>query len=130
MPEFNEIRQYIRHGTEPHFEPVTISTKSIVGGLPEETQLVAHVVTVRWDARSHRVLAQVSLFGWLQYRVTLSTGRFIIPPVFIDSGHAFNPYAKQTARLTRNRTLAAPFWLMTKSEFAEWKAANTSPTVA
>jgi hypothetical protein len=131
MPEFDEIRRYVRLGQAPmSFEPITISTDAILGGLPPDTQLLAHVVTVRWDPRTRRIVAQVTLLGWLQYQVTLSAAPFVIEPRFIDSGHAFNPFVRQIAKLTRNRRLSVPFWTMTKEEFSRWKAGGMPPRAA
>lgn len=118
MDQFREIRRYVRFGEVTAVDPVTISTKHIIGGLPASTQIVAHVITVRWDPKALRVMAQVTLFGWVQYQVVLSVSKFFVPPVCIDSGHAFNPYGKQIMKLTRNRQLATQFPMMTKDEFA------------
>jgi hypothetical protein len=131
MPEFDDIRRYVRLGHVPmSFDTVTISTDSILGGLPPDTQLLAHVVTVRWDARLRHVIAQVTLLGWVQYQVTLSAAPFRIEPRCIESGHAFNPFVRQIAKLTRNRRLSIPFWTMTKDEFARWRADGMRPKAA
>lgn len=117
MDQFRDVRRYIRWGEEPGENPVSVSARSILGGLPPSEQIIAHIVATRWDGGGHQVIAQVSLFGWVQYRVVLSTSRFMIVPTCIDSGHMFNPYAKQIALLTRDRRRAATVPLMTKEEF-------------
>lgn len=117
MDQFRDVRRYIRWGEDPVENPVSVSARSILGGLPPSQQVVAHIVATRWDGGAHQVIAQVSLFGWVEYRVVLSTSRFLILPTCIDSGHMFNPYAKQIAPLTRDRRLAATVPLMTKEEF-------------
>lgn len=125
MDQFRAIRRYVRYGKEPSWVPVTISTEHIIGGLPPGQQLLAHVITVRWEPRKKQVVAQVTLFGWIQYQVTLSTAKFNVPPECIDSGHAFNPFANQLAKLTRNRRLSRPFPLMSKPDFLKARAAGT-----
>jgi len=118
MEQFRAVREYIRFEVPTDPNPVAIMTKPILGSTPVGTQILAHVITVRWNKRLRRVVAQVSLFGWLQYEVTLSRGGFIFPPVFVDSGHAFNPFAGQVSLLTRDRRKAAAMPLMTKEDFA------------
>jgi hypothetical protein len=121
MPHFHEIRRYIRYGEEPSFRPVSISNRAVIGGVSPSMQLIAHAVSVMWNRRRCRVVALVSLFGWLRYEVTLSTVPFIIEPTCIDSGLAFNTYAKQAVPLTRNLRLAARTMpLLTKEEFKTW----------
>lgn len=117
MDQFRDVRRYIRWGEDPGENPVSVSARSILGGLPSSQHIVAHIVATRWDGGAHQVIAQVSLFGWVQYRVVLSTSRFLIVPTCIESGHIFNPYAKQIAPLTRHRRLAAPVPLMTEEAF-------------
>jgi hypothetical protein len=132
MDQFRDVRRYIRWCEDPGENPVSVSARSILGGLPPSQQIVAHIVATRWDGGAHQVIAQVSLFNWVQYRVVLSTSRFLIVPTCIDSGHMFNPYAKQIALLTRDRRRAAMVPLMTKEEFRAQQvqeAATDAPPV-
>jgi hypothetical protein len=119
LDQFRPIRRYIRFGEAPNFAPVTILGEPILGGLSPSTQIVGHIITTMWDPIAHRVIGQVSLFDWVQYRVTLSTSDFLVEPVFVASGHLFNPHGKQVAALTRDVSRATPFPLVTKEELAQ-----------
>jgi hypothetical protein len=126
MEQFRTVREYIRFDLLTAQDPVTILTKPILGSTPPGTEVLVHVVAVRWDKARHRVIAQVSLFGWLQYEVTLTRDRFIIPPLFVDSGHAFNPFASQIAQLTRDRRRAMPMPLVRKADIATLRRPNAT----
>jgi HNH endonuclease len=114
LDHFRDIRRYIRFCEEPAVNPVKVSNDRILGELAPDVQIVGHVITTRWDGDAHQVVAQVSLFDWVQYQVTLSTSRFLFPPFIVDSGHLFNPHSKQIAELTRDRSRAMPIPLVSK----------------
>jgi hypothetical protein len=101
MEQFDPIRRYVRYGLKPGFEPVAISQDSILGGVTEDQQVLVHTVTASWQHASQQVLGQVSLFSWMQYRVTLAAEPFLVPPVCIDSGHVFDPFSRQILLLSR-----------------------------
>ena len=123
LEQYRRIRRYIRFDEKPETKPVSIIHKPIVGGISAEKQILAHVIATRWDGPSHRTVAQVSLFEWVQYEVVLSSDKFVLPPWFVDSGHAFNPAAKQIVPLTRDPRLAEKdLPLMTKEEFRQKQA--------
>lgn len=127
MPHFHESRRYVRYGEAPSFVPVSIDARSIIAGVPSNLQIVVHVVTVQWDRRRSRVIAQVSLFGWLRYEVTLSAMPFIIAPTCIDSGHAFNTFTNQRLALTRDPLRGFLPHLVTKEAFELARAARGKP---
>jgi|GEM_PF-2450410 len=106
MGQFAPIRRYIRYDETPPFQAVTVSEQQILGGFPEGHQLLAHVVTVGWKGPNRGVVAQVSLFTWVQYVVQLAEDNFLMPPLCVDSGHIFNPFSHQILRLTRHKELA------------------------
>lgn len=124
LEQFDGIRHYIRNGVEPQFEPVAVEDRPLIGNVPPEHQLIAHGVTVHWDRSSRRVVAQVTLFGWVTYRITLSVAPFLLAPFFVESGHAFNPYARQVCPLTRDRRLSGTFPLMSIEEFRAARGAR------
>jgi hypothetical protein len=118
LDQFRQIRRYVRFGGAPDSNPVTVAAETILGGLPPSTQVIGHIITTMWDPVAHQVTAQVSLFDWVQYRIVLSTSAFLVAPVYVDSGHLFNPHARQIAMLTRDASRAAPVPLITKEELA------------
>ncbi|MBK9260239.1 MAG: hypothetical protein IPM54_10430 [Polyangiaceae bacterium] len=88
MPEFNDIRRFIRYGipvaerlVEVRTDPGTIERAS------DGTAARGHYLTVQTSG--HRIIAQVSLLLRLRYVVTLSRTAFVIPysPV---SAHFFD----------------------------------------
>jgi HNH endonuclease len=127
LDHFRSIRRYIRFGEAPTPYPVTVSTDPILGGLPKDTQVVGHIITTMWDHTAHQVVSQVSLYDWVQYRITLSASPFLVAPIFVDSGHLFNPYAKQIAPLARDPRRATPIPLTTREELSALKVKNRGP---
>jgi hypothetical protein len=107
MAQFTPIRRYIRYDEDPPFRPVTVSDAPILGGFSNDKQLLAHVVTVGWKGPNGGVVAQVSLFTWVQYIVHLAGDNFpALPLLCVDSGHVFNPFSNQILQLTRHPELA------------------------
>jgi len=71
-PEFDMARRYIRYGTLPDYPMVSIDEVAILEGEPVEgLRVLGHIVTVAWTP-VHSVLAQISLFNWLTYRISLT----------------------------------------------------------
>lgn len=116
MDQLREAREFIRFDVPMDPTPVAISATPILGDTPAGTRILAHVLTVAWSRTRHRIVAQVSLFGWLRYEVSLTRERFIFPPTFVASGHAFNPFAGQIAALTRDRLKAVVMPLLRREE--------------
>ena len=116
LDQFRAIRQYIRFCEEPGANPVTVSDDriSLAGRLAPEYQIIGHIITAQWDAGAHQVVAQVSLFDWVKYRVTLSTSRFLFPPFVVDAGLLFNPHTRQICELTSDPSRGVPIPLVSK----------------
>ena len=88
-PEFDVARRYIRHGTLPDYEMMRIDEEAILDGEPlEGPRALGHIITVDWT-NVHSVLAQVALFNWLSYRISL-TKEFPDPRPEIRRGHIFD----------------------------------------
>lgn len=117
LPHFDTLRKWVRFDAPPSQRLVHMVTKRILGGLPDDKQIIAHVVAVRWAPELGYVLGQVSLFGWAQYRVMLSDAPFVLPPSCVESGHAFNTYARQIVPVSRDRRRAARVPLITRTEY-------------
>lgn len=63
----------------------------------EGLRCVAHIITTDWTAM-HSVLAQVSLFNWWTYRISLSK-EFADPTPEIRRGHIFDPINRKIHEL-------------------------------
>jgi hypothetical protein len=74
-PCFDEIREFIRYGTQPSFQPVTLargeSPPDTPGELPQRGR---HIVSAQIDliGRQHVITSLVNLFDSLVWRVTLT----------------------------------------------------------
>ena len=88
-PEFDMARRYIRYGTLPDYKMMRVDEEAILEGEPlEGPRVLGHIITAGWtDVRS--VLAQVALFNWLSYRISL-TKEFPHPRPEIQRGHIFD----------------------------------------
>lgn len=98
MPEFASIARYIRHGKEIKPWPVTASDTPFVTGL--QADAVAYAVGVAWT--HGQVVAFVTLFFKVQYRIVLAAGGFAIPPEVISSAHMFDAISGRVVELTRS----------------------------
>jgi len=102
MDQFDPIRRYVLKGEDPGYDPVELSQEQFIRGYDEDQQPIAHALTVMWQPGSRIVLAQVSLFMWVQYRVTLTRQPFLIAPVCVDKGHLFDPHNKRILEVSRH----------------------------
>ena len=88
--QFDLIRRFIRFGEDPGFQVLGRRAKDIytVESAPApEMVAIFHVVTITEPLNDDAVLAQVSLFNWLQWEVVLSTSR---AQDLVRIGHLFN----------------------------------------
>lgn len=116
MGQFDPIRRFIRFGKPLGENAVDLRQGQPLAQAPLEHQVLAHVLTVRWDGKCQRVIGQVSLFGWVQYEVSLSSGPFAISPTCVASGHVFNPFTLEIAQLTRDPNRARPLPLVPRED--------------
>jgi hypothetical protein len=71
-PEFEVARRYIRFGELPDYPMMAIDEVAILENEPlEGPRVLGHIITTTWTA-VHSVLAQVTLFNWLTYRISLT----------------------------------------------------------
>lgn len=97
-PEFDMARGYIRYGTLPDYPMMSIDEVAILQDEPlEGLRVLGHIVTTDWTA-AHSALAQVSLFNWLTYRISLSK-EFDGPTPEIGRGHIFDPVNRKIHEL-------------------------------
>jgi hypothetical protein len=87
--EFDMVRRYIRYGEMPDYQMMAIDEVAILRGEPVEgLRALGHIVTTAWTF-APSVLAEVSLFNWLTYRISL-TKEFDGPRQEIRRGHIFD----------------------------------------
>ena len=97
-PEFDMARRYIRCGTLPDYPMMSIDEVAILQNEPlEGPRVLGHIITTAWTT-VHSALAQVSLFNWLTYRISL-TKEFDEPRPEIRRGHIFDPVNRKIHEL-------------------------------
>jgi len=103
---FTLIRDFIRNDRTAKFQLVIADPKPI---LRDDTltarQIIGHIITVDWTSDSSNIVAQVSLFNRLRYRVSLTQNYSgIIRP--IRSGNLFDIEKRTIRRLAGNHPIA------------------------
>jgi hypothetical protein len=93
MPQFNDVRRYVRNDVHPSYPMVEILRPMHVGRQSTGKPVLSHFLTV--ERRGPDILAQVSLFGRLRYLIRLSRVPFAIE-TRIRSCHVFD-LEKRTA---------------------------------
>lgn len=89
-PAFDRMRRYIRWGTLPGDGLIQADETAVLADEPVEgTRRLGHLVTVNWASDGVSVLAQVSLFNWMTYRICLAPD-FTGPPPPLTRGHYFD----------------------------------------
>jgi hypothetical protein len=87
---FDKARRYIRWQHAPGYKLIQIEDKAVLEDEPVEgARRLGHLVTINWAADGVSVLAQVSLFNWMTYLVSLALD-FKGPPPKLTRGHFFN----------------------------------------
>jgi hypothetical protein len=98
MPHFNEVRRYVRYGTDPGRTVVTHAARSPVtvsdGALGPD--VAGHFVTLEHGSE---VVAQVSLFSRMLYVVVLAVAPFEVAH-FKRSAHFFDLERRRVVRLS------------------------------
>ncbi len=129
LDQFDAIRRFIRYGAVGPGSFVEVVQKPMLANAPAGARLLGHMIAVRWDPSRHAVVGQVSLYDWVQYRITLSSSFFPFAPVCIESGHAFNPYYKQILELSRDPRRAGTVPVVSREEHERGKAAAVATKV-
>lgn len=98
-PEFEEIRQFIRHGTKPAWNVVSISDKKMLLGDSRRFRITnGHLIGVSWPDPQRPPIGKVSLFNQITYVVQFSES----PPGIwweLDSGHHFDIQSRRMSKL-------------------------------
>jgi len=88
-PEFDAVREYIRFGRHPSYKMIQMDEHAILESEPiEGLRTLGHLITIGWAEDGCSVLAQVSLFNWMTYRICLAPD-FTGPRPKLLRGHLF-----------------------------------------
>jgi hypothetical protein len=96
MPQFNEIRRFIRYGAKLPWASVRPGPNPWLITRHDGRALVGHYVLVKGD--NGIIDAQVCLFTRICYTIRLAAGGFLMP-VTINAGHLFDIDGRQTVTL-------------------------------
>lgn len=89
-PDFDGARAYVRHGTPPPWDIVSMDSRPILQNDANAHQHAPrHLVTLNWDAAHKGIFAEISLFNAFRYVVRLCD-RFTGIFREVRSGHAFD----------------------------------------
>jgi hypothetical protein len=100
---FDNVRRYIRWQHEPSYKLIYVDEKAILEDEPVEGERrLGHLINVNWATDGVSVLAQVSLFNWATYLVSLARD-FTGPPPELTRGHFFNVSNQQILPLGARR---------------------------
>ena len=99
--KFGPIRNFIKRNTEPSYEVVRIDGKPILIDEPKGGQRrLGHIVTVNWASDNTSIVAQVSLFNMIRYRVSLARDYTALHrPFEIAKGHFFDVSSREILEL-------------------------------
>lgn len=104
-PAFDKVRRYIRWGHAPGYELIRVAQASVLADEPEEGRRgLGHLITVGWATDGVSVFAQVALFNWLTYQISLARN-FTGPPPELTRGHFFNVANHEISELESRRSL-------------------------
>lgn len=100
--DFDDIREYIRYSKEPKWAPAVAPTSDSI--LFDDSrrwrQTNGHLVTLDWNYSGHGILAQVSLFNTMTYRVLLCPYYSGLWDGSLRSGHHFGIESREISPLT------------------------------
>jgi hypothetical protein len=96
--EFDMARRYIRYGQLPDYPMMSIDEVAILRDEPlEGLRVLGHIITTAWTA-VHSALAEVSLFNWMTYRISLTKEFEGLGPE-IKRGHIFDVTSRKIHEL-------------------------------
>lgn len=99
--DFDDVRRYIRYGTKPSWGPIMrVSDRPILfdDGV-RFRQTNGHLITLDWDPAGTGLIAQVSLFNWSKFEVTICRYYSGIWHDSLRTGHHFDLKNRKIERL-------------------------------
>lgn len=97
--EFDDIREYIRHGTKPRWDVVKLSEKRMLLGDTGERRVTnGHLLGVSWPDPRQVPIGKVSLFNQITYVVQFTDQ---VPGIWweLDSGHHFDIQTREMTKM-------------------------------
>lgn len=90
--KFDNIRNFIRWANKPDHPTFEMDDKPILADEPwGGKSRLGHIITLNWASDDNSIVAQVSLFNMIRYRISLAKDFTILHrPFNIASGHFFN----------------------------------------
>jgi len=89
--DFDELRNYIRHGTAPRMPLVVLAQGGILTGEPSGLKFTdGHLIAFEWNKTERGLVARVSLFNHTKYHVLFCTDYSGIWSNELVSGHHFD----------------------------------------
>jgi len=95
---FDSIRRYVRYGETASYPLVRVLEKPILADEDDERRRLGHLITVNWTADKSSIVAQISLFNWITYTVSVSR-EYFGEHRNIKKGHFFNTVSKEIVEL-------------------------------
>lgn len=99
--DFDDVRRYIRYGAEPSWGPVVhVSDEPVLfDDRRRSRQTNGHLITFDWNSAGTGLIAQVSLFNWSKFQVTMCTYYSGIWHEDLRTGHHFDLINRKIERL-------------------------------
>jgi hypothetical protein len=99
-PEFDALREFIRKGVQPSWDPVVVSSKKMLLGDTGQHRITGgHLLGVSWPHPRQVPIGKVSLFNEITYVVRFSGD---VPGIWwdLDSGHIFDINRRVVAKMS------------------------------
>lgn len=73
QPSFDAVRRYVREGEKPGYKMIDVQEAAILADEPVVgRRRLGHLITANWAQNGVSIVAQVALFNWVTYRVSLA----------------------------------------------------------
>lgn len=93
--DFDPIRKFIRIGEKADYPLIRVVNEAILADEKDsDRRRLGHIVTANWADDKASIIAQVSLFNWAKYYVSLARN-FSGERRSITRGHFFNTYSQE-----------------------------------
>lgn len=113
--EFDNIRNYIRHGQYNGERPVDLTRKSILYD-ERNSKKVRLVHLLSFTEKGNRIVSKISLFGYITYEIILGNYPFRVSHnrKKFGCGTCFNPFSGEIMKLSSS---SIPYFLVTPDRY-------------